>query len=153
MGSWPNQLFTWLAHGIYRASPTAVADGSAVQLLADSIGKLCVRVVGGPILAGYHRTTTPAIQASVKASSGAVVACWGFNKAATAMYVQLHNKATSVANNDVPTEQFLVPAGQPFSFQPPEPIAFSTGIQWAVSTTPGPCTLGSTDVGITVAYQ
>lgn len=151
--SFLDQIHLWLGHGRYRSEPTAVANGEVAELLIDALGKLCIRVVGGPILAGYHRTTTPAIQASVKGSSGAVVACWGFNKGAVAVYVQLHNKASAVVDTNVPLEQFLVPAGQPFSFQPPEPIAFSTGIQWAVSTTPGPCTLGSADVGITVAYQ
>lgn len=83
-------------------------------------------------------------KANIKNAAGNVYAITVTNANAAVRYLQLHNKATAPVGTDVPQLYWLIPAGtatQPAVFQlntndfaPSE--YFTTGIGWAISTTP-----------------
>lgn len=152
--NWTEQIFRWLGFGRYRASPTAVGDGQVAELLVDPYGRLAT-TGQGLTPAGYSRALA-STGALVKGSPGELLELWGFSRDASQdLYLLLVNKASAAADGDTPLEVFPIPAGQPFAFAPAAPVAFSTGIAWAVSTDPDQVALPLTggDFTVTVAYR
>lgn len=150
-----DKVFLWLGHGRYWATPAAASDGDAVALLVDNIGQPRVRVAGGPLITGYVQALAAAANGVVLAAPCKLVYAHGFNKGSGALYVGLYNRTTVPSGSGVaPLRQFLVPAGGSFSFFPPEPITYGTGLVWAASSAAGEWSSpGGSDICITVAYQ
>ena len=152
--SWPEQIFRWLGYGKYLASPMAVADGGTSPLLIDPYGRLRVASEGiAPT--GYHRSIN-ATNGAVKASPGDLVELWGFSNDSTqTLFLMLVNKTSAPTDGDLPQEVFRVPASQSVGFRPGSPLAFASGIAWAVSTAPDVVALplSGGDFVVTVAYR
>lgn len=152
-GSWPNQLFKWLAYGIYRASPTAVADGATTQVLVDAYGRVqTVEAAAAPVGVTAVRQLTAAKKGTLKASAGSLVEVAIWNKSAVALWFQVHNKASDPVDTEACVDQVMVPAGATIGWRPVVPVACATQVRWAASTTPGVLTLPATDdVGCSAA--
>lgn len=85
--------------------------------------------------------------ATLKASAGAVYKIYCYNKNAATRFFQIHNKATTPVNTEVPVESFPVAANSALiidiAFFGASGRACSTGVSWAFSTTEATLTLGT----------
>ncbi len=156
MGSWPNQLFKWLAHGIYRASPTAVADGSAVELLTDAYGRLeIVPATSAPAGVTAVRQLTAASLGHLKAAgAGKLVEVSVWNSGTVVLWFQVHDKASAVSGGDTCVDQVMVPAGGSVGWRPLIPVPATAQLRWAASTTPAIYTApGAAAMGFSGAVQ
>lgn len=95
---------------------------------------------------------------NVKATSGNVFSLYCHNANAASRYIQLHNTATTPADQDVPLYSFLVPTlGQTIigeDFFSTAGANFSTGIAFAFSTTKATYTAGTnTDQNTVIHYK
>jgi hypothetical protein len=96
-------------------------------------------------------------QAVLKASAGAVFKIYCYNKNAATRFFQIHNKATTPVNTEVPVESFPVAANSALiidsTFWGASGRTCSTGVSWAFSTTEATLTLGTAaDVTSSVGY-
>jgi hypothetical protein len=95
--------------------------------------------------------------ATLKASAGAVYKVYCYNKNAATRFFQIHNKATTPVNTEVPVESFPVAANSALiidsTFWGASGRTCSTGVSWAFSTTEATLTLGTAaDVTSSVGY-
>lgn len=140
--SWPEQIFNWLGYGRYYASPSAVADGATAPLLIDPYGRLqFAAAAAAPAGVTAVRQLTAASVGTLKAGAGSLVEVTLWNSGASALWFQVHNKASDPVNADACVDQVLVPAGAAIGWRPAVPVACGTQVRWAASTTPGTLTL------------
>lgn len=153
--AFPFDQLSWLIRRRYKMTPPVAADGDTVEEQCDVNGNSKVRVVGGPVITGYHNALTPSANGVVRAAPCKLVFVHGFNDGADPLYVGLYNRTSVPSGSGVaPLVQFRVPAGGSLSFFPPEPLTCSTGLVWAASATPGEWSSpGGADICIQVAYQ
>ena len=95
--------------------------------------------------------------ATLKASAGVVYKIYCYNKNAATRFFQIHNKATTPVNTEVPVESFPVAANSALiidsTFWGASGRICSTGVSWAFSTTEATLTLGTAaDVTSSVGY-
>jgi hypothetical protein len=147
------KVFPWLGHGRYEASPTAVSVGQVKALLIDSIGRLRVIAETAAVSVSYHDTVEPDDKAEIKSTPGSLHEIWGFNDGAETIYLQVHDSSGEPDEDTVPVLVFKLSPGAHFSWGLKGPRAFSNGIYWATSSTPGGYTpvAGTCVVGAT--YQ
>lgn len=144
--SWPEQIFKWLGYGKYIASPTAVADGATTSLLIDPYGRLQVsNSAAAPVGVTAVRQLTAANTGALKsAGTGSLVEVTLWNNGAVALWFQVHDKGSAVSGGDACVDQVMVPAGGAIGWRPAVPVAASTQLRWAASTTPGTYTAPGT---------
>lgn len=148
-----DKVFPWLGHGRYQAAPTPALEGTVKELLIDALGRLRVVVDGETALgATAVRQLTAAKRGTLKGTPGSLVEVTVWNKGASPLWLQVHNKGSDVSNGDAAVDQVLVPAGATVGWRPAVPVACATQIRWAASTTPATCTLpAGDDVGLSAA--
>lgn len=148
------------------------SGGSVHNILCGTDGSLQVTGVAGAAVAvgpGAKPSTATASPTrfanlganatlNVKAAPGNVFALYCHNANAASRYIQLHNTATTPADQDVPLYSFLVPTlGQTIigeDFFSMAGANFSTGIAFAFSTTKATYTAGTnTDQNTVVHYK
>lgn len=151
---WLDQIHLWLGHGKYRAAPTAVADGQVVPLLTDPYGRL--RIAAESLQPTGYRRTGNALEyrAVAKASPGSLLEIYGFNSDDTnAFAFQIFNNTAFPSADEVPLVSIYLKPGDNFSFTPAFPLAFSTGITWALSSNPAKyASVTSPKIWAAVAY-
>ena len=153
--AFPWDVLVWAIKARFKLTPPVAADGEFVELQSDANGRLLV-VVQGPRPAGYRRPGASLEHRAVaKASPGSLLEAYGFNDDdATSYYLQFFDKAVSPVDNDVPLVSVKLRPGDNFSFNPSSPLAFATGIAWALSTSPTKYTSGATSKAyVAVVYQ
>lgn len=138
-----DKVFRWLGHGRYRSSlPTAASNGDVVELLADAYGRLqVVFAAAAPVGATAVRQKTAAKKGTLKASAGSVLELAIWNSSASAVWFQVHDKASDPTNGETCVDQVMVPAGGSLGWRPLVPVACATQARWAASSTPGTLTL------------
>jgi hypothetical protein len=142
---WVEQIFRWLGHGRYNATPPALADGEVREMQLDDAGNLKVNLSVGTVTAGEAaaasnaQTTAPASTGVIKSSAGSLLMISGWNESGDDRYLVLCDAVTAPADTTATTTTafkiFKVPAGSVFSFVPPRGLVFATGISWVCSTT------------------
>ena len=147
--AFPWDVLKWAVRAVYKLTPPAASDGELVDLQADANGNLKVRLVGeGPSAATPAKQLTGAKKGTLKASSGSVLELAIWNKSASAVWFQVHNKASDPTNGETCVDQVMVPAGGSLGWRPLVPVACATQARWAASSTPGTLTLiAGDDVG------
>lgn len=146
MANWTEQVFRWIGHGRYWASPTAVGDGQVKELLVDALGRLQVALApAAPAGVTAVRQLTAANTGHLKAAgTGSLVEVTLWNSGAVALWFQVHDKSGDVSPGDTCIDQVLIPAGGAIGWRPAVPVAASTRLRWAASTTPGTYTAPGT---------
>ncbi len=144
---WPEQVFRFLGLGQYKASPTAVADGTAVPLLVDPYGKLKVlaEISGAATYSAYKPSAGADKKGVIKASAGSLRYVQVTSKDTVGCFFQVLNQSTVPAGGEASTIVLTVwiPAGESRAINLPADLAFSTGIVWGASTAMADCTLVS----------
>jgi hypothetical protein len=133
--------------GVSTASNQTTGNASLTSLVAAAIPAF----TNSPINLGSANAAT------LKASAGAVYKVYCYNKNAATRFFQIHNKATTPVNTDVPVESFPVAANSALiidsTFWGASGRTCSTGVSWAFSTTEATLTLGTAaDVTSSVGY-
>lgn len=134
---WPEQVFNWLGYGKYTASPVAASDGGTKPLLIDPYGRLQVSTApAAPAGVTAVRQLTAASAGALKsAGAGSLVEVTLWNSSTAAIWFQVHDKASAVSGGDACIDQIMVPAGGSVGWRPAVPVAASTQLRWAASTT------------------
>ena len=140
--NWMNQLFNMVAGGQYSSAPTAIAGGSTGPLLVDANGRLVVtlNVPNGPVINGagqmlWNDSTAYAGTGIIKASAGTLYQITGVNDTASAAWLQIFDKATVPAANDVPKFTYKLAANEKYNLPFPMGRPFTNGIAWGLSST------------------
>lgn len=133
-----DKVFRWMGHGRYSSSlPTAAANGDVVEFLVDPYGRLqVISASAAPTGVTAVRQLTAASTGSLKsAGAGSLVEVSLWNSSAAAIWYQVHDKASAVSGGDACIDQIMVPAGGSVGWRPAVPVAASTQLRWAASTT------------------
>ena len=126
--------------------------GNSVEIRDGASGNRATVGSDGSIKVSVSSTTAPSNATStaleksrvIKATPGTLYGLSGFNSAAYAQYIQLHNATSLPADTAVPVMTFQVQAGQPFQLDYGSlGRAFSTGIVVCSSSTLATKTLGA----------
>jgi hypothetical protein len=142
--AWTNVVFNWKGSARYQLTLPTLADGQLGELQCTQRGLLRVAV---------ESTVEPEASLSVRALPGAGLAAssgtiasaaaellevHGHSETNTACYLMFFDAAANPANGAVPKQKMRIPADCPmFSLTLTlKPVAYATGIRWAVSTTP-----------------
>lgn len=143
--SWVDQVFKWLGYGQYNSTPPVLTEGQVGPFQTDVNGNLKVNLAVGTVTAGeaaaasVAQTTAPASSGIVKASAGSLVEIVGWNESPDDRYLILRQAATVPADATATTTTAFriikVAGGAAFSYSPPRPLVFSTGIVWVCSST------------------
>jgi len=88
--------------------------------------------------------------AVIKASGGVLYSCDGFSTIAG--FLLFFDSVTVPANSTVPKHAQPIGLNEPFSYDPPGPINYSTGISFAISSTINTLTLIPTNEALMYAY-
>lgn len=91
---------------------------------------------------------------SIKASAGVLYAVSGYNSSTSVQFINVHNKATAVADADVPTIVLRIPATSNFYFSPSEKFGkyFATGMMVTNSSTGPTSTTQAADCWFSCLY-
>ena len=175
VGIWQIEI---IGHAKFRLSALAAVTGTATIALRAAANTSQVSVAGVSTAANQNTgnasltslvaaaipafTNSPinlgsANAATLKASAGAVYKVYCYNKNAATRFFQIHNKATTPVNTEVPVESFPVAANSALiidsTFWGASGRDCSTGVSWAFSTTEATLTLGTAaDVTSSVGY-
>jgi hypothetical protein len=155
-------VFPW---GEFNATPGTLNDGDQGPLQVDANGNLKVaeqfapsfednslgvaKIAYAPIASGTYSPTltanfSTATAGNLKATAGNVFSVVVTNANAAVRYLQLHNKASTPVNPDVPVLSIPIPAGtaavpsiltlgaETFSMSG---VNLATGVSWGISTT------------------
>jgi hypothetical protein len=136
-----SQLLNLLSKLRHRATlPTPVADGGVADLVGDAFGRL---VTVGPQSSGRYVVPALTYKGRVVAEAAQLLELSAFNDGADPVYLMLFDSysLTAPADGTTPIERFLVPAGGTLGFVPDYPLAFASGIYWAVSSTASTLTI------------
>lgn len=139
---------------IRRDTPVADAGtaGDWAVLHTDALGRL--QVAENAQNASNASTTAYAASLVVKASAGRLWGLQGYNSAATAQFIQLHDASSLPANGAAPVDIITVPSLGNFSRDyGPKGRAFTTGIVVSNSTTGPTKTIGAADCWIDAQYE
>ena len=150
-----DKVFRWLGHGRYSSTlPTALNNGDVGELLIDAYGRPRVLVESSaPPSATAVRQLTAASTGILKAAgTGTLYEVTVWNSGASALWFQVHDKASAVSPGDACVDQILVPAGASVGWRPAIGPSASTQLRWAASTTASTYTApGADSVGFTAA--
>lgn len=143
--AFPFDFLQWIIRARYMASGVSLADGETSEAQCDAAGAIKVAVTSGTITASEPaaalnaQTTTLVSSGVIKASAGSLVMITGWNESLEDRYLVLCNATAAPVDTTATTSSsfkiFKVPGGASFSFSPPRPLAFSTGISWVFSST------------------
>jgi hypothetical protein len=140
--AWIGQIFNFLAGAVFNTAPTPLQAGSGGPLLCDANGRLivCLNVPNGPVVnsAGqmlWSDSNAYGGTGVIKAAPGTLFQLTLVNDTASAAWVQIFDKASAPAANDVPkfTRKLAVNASVDIVFPLGRP--FATGISWGLSST------------------
>lgn len=153
----PFDVLSWLIRGRVKTTPPSASDGETVELQCTPAGRLKVEasISGSTQPTGYRRTGNALeYRAVAKASPGSLLEIYGFNADDVNAYaLQIFDKATFPVANDVPLVSIYLKPGDNFSFTPAYPLAFATGIAWALSSDPAKyASVTSPKIWAAVAY-
>ena len=130
-----------------------VAEDNTNGVYAEVLKPLATATYAPSLATGFAVAT----KALVKATPGNVLAVRVSNQNAAVRYLLLHNKATAPGSTDVPLYAFAIEPGQSLGlgvdFFAGSGGFFSTGIGWAISTTPGAFTDAATAAEHVVAVH
>lgn len=141
-----DQLHKFVGYGRYRAEPTAVSNGDAVDLLTDAIGRLqVVMAAAAPSGAAVVRQKVAAKRGVLKSGAGSLIELAAWNSSEEGVWLQIHDKASNPADGETCVDQLFVPASGACGWRPAVPVSCLTGMRWAVSSTPGVLTLVASD--------
>jgi hypothetical protein len=151
--AFPFDVLSWLVRLRYKITPPAAADGETVELQGDVHGRILARVEAtGPSGATPARQLAPARHGLLKAAPGSLLEVSLWNNGESALWFQVHDKASAPGNGDTCVDQVMLPAGGAIGWRPMVPVACATQVRWAASTTPGTLTLpGSDTLGFSAA--
>lgn len=135
---WTDQIFKWLGHARYKASPSSVGDGQVAELLSDALGRLRVVVDtmpegGGGATHNHYNLTSPNYHGVIYAFPGTLRQVILHNDHAADVWVALFNKTSNPAPGDIPSLVMFkvrVPAYDTVSLLLADEVSFSTGIAW-----------------------
>ncbi len=134
-------VFNFLSHGRFNTTLPTVASGATSELQCDANGRLIVNV-GASVDPGatgarsrYATDAAGTVGEIIATQAKDLVEIMGQNMSANARFFQVFNRTDSPSAGAEPVITYRVEANGFFSFGYQSlPIAFSTGIVWAVST-------------------
>jgi hypothetical protein len=132
-----DKVFRWLGHGRYYSSlPTPASNGDVVEQLFDAYGRAVV-VPGTTAPSGVTATRqlTAANTGALASGAASLVEVSVWNSGAVALWFQVHDKSAAVGSGDACVDQVYVPAGGTVGWRPLVPVAATTRLRWAASTT------------------
>lgn len=118
-------------------------NGTKLDTLHTDLGHLtdntqtCLDVTGAAAAWGPATVAAAADTGVIKNSPGTLYSLLVTNVSTSAIYFQLFDATSAPVNGTVPRFVMIIPASStlPFSFDRPRPVAFTTGISWASSST------------------
>jgi hypothetical protein len=148
---WPSQLFRWLGFARYNVTAPVGADGQVAELQGDAAGRLRTTTQGEK---PTGLVISPALEThrQVVVGAGALVELYGFNDDTATKYLMLFDAASLPGNGASGwLARFRIAGGGSIAFAPGYPLAFTSGLIWAASTTADTLTIDTgnhTDVAV-----
>jgi hypothetical protein len=162
MASWTDLVHKFLGHGKYNATLPTYNDGQAAEVQTDSRGRI-ITVSATPTNSTVGTTWSDEISAGAQAKLVTATANKSFvggfwtNTEPVSGYVMLFNLASTGSLSSGVTEPFMAPipiAANGFvAVSLPRARVFSTGIVWAISSTPDVYTSSTAAAVASVEYQ